>query len=588
MWRLDTANARGTIKVVKRTGPKRGIAISRRIVAIVAFAGLVGSGLWAAESRLSAQYAAPEPDPMAWEGAVSVPQDSDEIARIASGPYRQGEEVEVGTKITAADWDREQRVLTRQNQLRQYGEEFAARPLEGRWLGNDMTPVIQRQVPGSEPGLSGTRRILAVSDSFGAASGLSDTDHTWPRRLEYLLNAWTYGGAYQVDVIADHGRNIYSFATWLESGVVESSDPDAIVVSLYFNDTIPNGYEIGTCDGTNKDLVPNGCQSLGGSSLRDYVMCLDGDNGLLSMALHRVLRPQFPSLARWALERHCSVDRMEKTGGEEELRIQEASRDPSQNPFLDRFKEAATRIADAAAGRPVYVLPLMGVESDMEMYKGYKMLLEQAGLRVIYDLDEVKELVTAHPMSKSNYLWANPVDRHFGSVLTTAHAAAAARALFLAIPPKNREGTPATQPTVLATNYLPFNATLEHTSSRVALFGVGDLKSYPGLDRVKDLTPCAATGRPHARLVLNQAHLKGRQVRVTLLASKEPVAVALGGLGTENQETRSDYKAIKPNDTIEFTVKQDQTTIFIGAGRSGCPVTDSWVITPFLVRVEAI
>jgi hypothetical protein len=558
------------------------------MVAVVAFAGIVGSGLWAAESHLSSKYAAPEPDPMAWGGAFSAPQDSDEIARIASGQYRQVEEVAMNTKITAADWDREQQVLNHQNLLRQYGEEFATRPLEGRWLGNDMTPVIQRQVPGSEPGLKGTRRILAVSDSFGAASGLSDTDHTWPRRLEYLLNANTYPGAYEVDVIAANAANILSFATWLESGVVRSSDPDAIVVSLFINDTLPTGYELGTCDATNRDIIPNGCEMLGGSSLRDYVMCLEGDNGLLSMALHQVLQPRLPSLARWALERHCSVDRIEKTGGEEELRIQEASYDPSQNPFLDKFKVAATRIADAAAGRPVYVLPMTGTSRDREVYERYAILLEQAGLRVITHMDEVHDLIETYQMAKSNYLWANPVDRHFGSVLTTAHATAATRAVFLAVPPKKREVAPVAQQTVLATNYLPFNATLEHTSPRVALFGVGDLKSYDDLGRVKDLTPCAAGGRPHARLVLNQAYLKGRQVRVTLLASKEPVAVALGGLGTENQETRSDYKAIKPNDTVEFTVKQDQTTIFIGAGRSGCPVTDSWVIAPFLVRVEAI
>jgi hypothetical protein len=484
-------------------------------------------------------------------------------------------------------WVREQNHLNMSNTYRLYELDYINRDVTGLWAGTDQVPLQRRQVPGASPANPGSRRILAVSDSFGAAMGLSDPMHAWTRRLEQLLNDSTYTGAYQVDVIAEGNRNIYSFAAWLESGVVGELNPDAIVVSLHVNDVIPHGYELGTCDAHDNELVPGGCGVGSSPSLRKYVECRDGEGGFISAWLHRFVRPIYSNLARWGLERHCTVERIER---ESDIRAKtfEAASDPAKNPYLAEFKAAAQRIIKAADGRPVYLLPLIDSPPSHKHIRSYSEILKRQGFSVIEDLREALELVTLHPTYESRELWANPVDSHFNSQLTTALATGAARRILDDLPPIPKAGPQTNHSPAMLSGYLPITATVSSIGPGNALFGVGNLRGIDVLSETIDLVPCAEIGRPHARITLNQYKLNGKRVRVTLESAGSSLAIAYGGLNSDGTERRGSFKSFDTEKPLVIGVEAAASTIYVGTSSDGCPADVRWTMAPFLIRIDEL
>jgi hypothetical protein len=484
-------------------------------------------------------------------------------------------------------WVREHELRVISNGISLYEREFLNRDRDGLWAGTDQVPLQRRQVPGVLPSYPSSRRILAVSDSFGAAYGLGDPSHAWTRRLEQLLNDDTYTGAYQVDVIAEGNRNIYSFAAWLESGVVGELNPDAIVVSLHVNDVIPHGYEIGTCDARNNELVPGGCGLGSAPSLRKYVECRDGEGGFISTWLHRFVRPIYSNLARWGLERHCTVERIENEG-DVSAKTLEAASNPARNPYLAEFKAAAQRIIEAADGRPVYLLPLIDSPPSHKHIRSYSEILKQQGFRVIEDLREAMELVTLHPTHESDKLWASPVDSHFNSQLTTALATGAARRILDDLPPIPKAGPQTNQSPAMLSGYLPITATVSSIGPGNVLFGVGNLRGIDVLSETIDLVPCAEMGRPHARITLNQYKLSGKRVRVTLESAGSSLTLAYGGLNSDGTERRGSFKSFDTENPRVIGVEAAASTIYVGTSSDGCPADVRWAMAPFLIRIDEL
>jgi hypothetical protein len=483
-------------------------------------------------------------------------------------------------------WVREHELSVVSNRFSLYEREFLNRDREGIWAGTDQVPLQRRQVPGVLPSYPSSRRILAVSDSFGAAMGLSDPMHAWTRRLEQLLNDSTYTGAYQVDVIAEGHRNIYSFAAWLESGVVGELNPDAIVVSLHVNDVIPHGYELGTCDAHDNELVPGGCGVGSTPSLRKYIECRDGEGGFISAWLHRFVRPIYRNLARWGLERHCTIERIESK--QEVTALSRAViNDPSKNPHLDEFKSAARRIIAAAGKRPVFLLPLGGDPAQYRALTAYSNLLEVEGFDVVEDLQEAQDLVEQHPTNESQDLWANPVDAHYNSRLTSALAKAAAIQIINEIAPQSQQNTAGVPPAMLS-GYLPAAATIEPYGPRALYFGVGALFEQRLREDTTDPLPCAAAGRPHSRISLSRYALEGKQVKVTLVAAGERLTIAIGGLNADGAERRGSFEQFSTKTPTVFEVGESSSTLFIGKGRDGCPEDIAWNMRPFLISIEEL
>jgi hypothetical protein len=363
-------------------------------------------------------------------------------------------------------------------------------------------------------------------------------------------------------------------------------NPDAIVVSLHVNDVIPHGYELGTCDAHDNELVPGGCGVGSTPSLRKYIECRDGEGGFISAWLHRFVRPIYRNLARWGLERHCTIERIESK--QEVTALSRAViNDPSKNPHLDEFKSAARRIIAAAGKRPVFLLPLGGDPAQYRALTAYSNLLEVEGFDVVEDLQEAQDLVEQHPTNESQDLWANPVDAHYNSRLTSALAKAAAIQIINEIAPQSQQNTAGVPPAMLS-GYLPAAATIEPYGPRALYFGVGALFEQRLREDTTDPLPCAAAGRPHSRISLSRYALEGKQVKVTLVAAGERLTIAIGGLNADGAERRGSFEQFSTKTPTVFEVGESSSTLFIGKGRDGCPEDIAWNMRPFLISIEEL
>jgi hypothetical protein len=262
-------------------------------------------------------------------------------------------------------------------------------------------------------------------------------------------------------------------------------------------------------------------------------------------------------------------------------------RDPSKNPYLDEFKSAARRIIAAAGKRPVFLLPLGGDPAQYRALTAYSNLLEVEGFDVIEDLQEALDLVEQHPTNESQDLWANPVDSHYNSRLTSALAKAAANQIINEIAPHGQQNT-AMVPSAMLSGYLPAAATIEPYGPRALYFGVGALFEQRLRRDTTDPLPCAAAGRPHSRISLSRYALEGKQVKVTLVAAGEPLTIAIGGLNADGAERRESFRQFSTKAPTVFEVGESSSTLFIGKGRDGCPEDIAWNMRPFLISIEEL
>lgn len=97
----------------------------------------------------------------------------------------------------------------------------------------------------------GTRRVLAIGDSFTWGLYIPETDSTWPARLERLL-----GGRVEVINMAQRGWTTANEAEFL-SRLGWQFDPDLVIVQHYLNDTYGSGPNFEYQQGRQVYVLPD-------------------------------------------------------------------------------------------------------------------------------------------------------------------------------------------------------------------------------------------------------------------------------------------------------------------------------------------
>lgn len=481
-------------------------------------------------------------------------------------------------------WERENAYIEKQNRLR-----LSMNVDEGRRPSMRLIDQIVSPENNSPAG----SRIVVVGDSYVWGIGVADLEHVWARRLAVELAARTHTGGWSLDLFGRGGRSFLDYAEWLSPELIEKIDPEAIVVGWVTNDMIPSGYEQALCAVRPSDGEQECFSSVEELGLtQSYLKCVNGGDGSAIGRLTQVLELRWPRVSRWLLDRYCSADRLRDEAGL--VDESEIVTDPGRNPYLPLLLQAMDRLAKAADGRPVLIVPTIRYPFQREELAAYLDLFTEYGFHVVQTPRALEYLRAGDGETRT---WTNPGDAHPGPALTRAFAADTADALLaLGVRPgSQRVGTEAME---LFSNYLPVSLGTNLAPGGGRFFQQPDLVSTieengastvssTGQARPKQYSPCAWFGRPHALLGLNPDRAVDLEsVRVTLHSSqKSGVVVASARYGDDWKPMLGKQVMLRPGESTVIDLQPGTSQLMIGDLTTGCAVDQELRMSGFTLEV---
>jgi hypothetical protein len=495
-----------------------------------------------------------------------------------------------------ADWMRENRLIERTNM--NISQRFSVAP----YLGDP--------VPSPERGITEAKRLLTVSDSFGAGWGLSDLQQTWPYRLESLLNDGTHRDAYRISRIAMGGRSMISYSKWLTRETIEAYDPDLVIISFFVNDSLITDWEeVGQgekslCESKPVEEKRTGQQESGtcdqrlGYVMQTYAACIEGNVGVQGAMVRTLLKPWFPAVTNWLLNRYCDINsRASQAGQPSRLDI---TTNPALNPNLPEFVRAAESIVSNAGTVPVLVVPILGGEgsSSYQDLAKYLDILRDTGMEVLdrQDMAAVDELLRSTPFDE---LKANLTDHHHGSRLTTETARAALKRVMELAPAPPATMTQSVGGSQVLDGFLPYAMVVEDQGMGRARVGlrspksigeswIGSQVTIRNGSVVTDTAPCAAVGRVHARLTINDYAARAKKVNITLRATQKPLSWTTTGHDENRQERFGVFTGLGENQTYSFDYSELRSGIVVAVQEAGCAQDRAWEMPMFILDIELV
>lgn len=481
-------------------------------------------------------------------------------------------------------WERENTYIEKQNILRQSTHVDE---------GQRASMRLREQIVSPENNSPTATKIVVVGDSYVWGAGVADLEHVWARRLAVELAARTHTGGWSLELFGRGGRSFMDYAEWMSPELIEKIDPEAIVVGWVTNDMIPSGYEQALCSGLtsggDQQCVPS-VKELG--LTQSYLKCVNGADGSAIGRLTQVLEPRWPRVSRWLVDRHCSADRLrEEVGLVLEAKI---VTDPDQNPYLPLLLQAMDRLAKAANGRPVLIVPTIRYPFQRYELTKYLDLFTEYGFHVVPTTRALEYLQGGDAETRT---WTHPGDAHPGPALTRAFAADTADALLaLGVKPGSQRFR--ADELELFSNYLPVSLGTNPAPGGGRFFQQPDLVSTNeengvstvsalGQARPKQYSPCAWFGRPHALLGLNPDRaIDLKSVRVKLHSSqKSGVVVTSARYGDDWKPMLGKQTILRPGDSTVIDLQPGTSQLMIGDLTTGCAVDQELRMSGFTVEV---
>jgi hypothetical protein len=412
-------------------------------------------------------------------------------------------------------------------------------------------------------------KVLAVSDSYVAGTGLYNFDYTWAGTLEHKLLDSGYN--VEVDRFARNGANFPDFLEMLSSKNIELIDPDVIVISVYKNDLL---------------LPINKSDSM-------YIKCIK--NGYGNGHVELFSKSKFPFIYSYLLSRKCDLNKLKaKYGdlvGETNYAVLEDA------PFAEYYKNSMKKILDNANGRPVVIQPLFldQKDKDYEYIKDYLGYFKSIGF-ILPEFDSIE--VFKYSEKFRNKLFAlPPVDLHYSrffnlylSDLSFESITKILKELGFNKNSIDFENSPSVlrvRPNKLlidSDNYIEYNRLLEDK------FNEKDnnkfIKRYGALDIPNnDEVLCTSINRPSVRVYLNYFKHKNDNLAFNLITAESEIAV-IGIYFSENgEELYTEVNIIKPGERAEFTADEKIVGLILGSPISGCDNAEVWSMPSFLGKI---
>lgn len=437
--------------------------------------------------------------------------------------------------------------------------------------------------------VSGSIRVLAISDSNLAGHGVADLETLWANRLETELNRRTSPGTFEVRVLAKGGASLMEYSEWVDTGIVESYDPDVVLVGYAENDPMPSGAEKALCG--DKWI----CETGNARTFPAYRACMSGKGSPFATLIKTGLGSWFPQITDTLLTRYCDVTRLAGDVGalSEKLVITK----PSANPYLKFFVDAAQNIRTTVGDRPLLLVRTISTSAKEKESRDYIDILRSAGFDVI-DMPRTSKVLEQY---RNNFeaMMVNPADSHPNALKTFAYASDVADKLLELFPnvqptSARTQGLDATK-TSLLSGYLPNELLIDGdvgTDFRMVLPPTSEMRVTESVDpsgvaRIQSV-PCAFTGRPHLRVIFDTAGHDGVRIRVGLERSGSPLTFQTSGYDSAGQELRSQEQVIRPGGSVEFTISDQTSNLLLGTLKAGCKLDQNITMDPTQIRITRI
>jgi len=561
------------------------------VTSVVLLVVLAGT-LQVAESRLEpstrytiAEQSARTTGPAA-EPAPSLQYATELPDQLTGATYRDAHVDPVVIPTDPLVWERENGYINAQNFRRQRAS--AVRSVA------DVARIF-RQVTSPEDVTPESTRILAVGDSYVYGYAVADLEHVWPRQLQTELNARSGPGAWRVDLLGQGARSFLDYAEWLSPDVIESYDPDAIVIGWLWNDMIPSGFERALCgdDASVDDACSTSVREL--NLNRAFLECIAGDDRSIVTAMVNGIRTIWPRVARWIRDRYCNPHRLRDESGLVAERT--ITMDPTQNPYLPLFLQAVEHIRIVADGRPVFIKPSPRTLGEQHMAAAYDQMFTAAGFVVLPVPTTDSLLADGDPAVRT---WTNPADPHPGPDLVRAFARDVADGLEQhglrpgpdRVALENMELVSNFQPYTMRTTQLPgggrrFLQPAELDSTELEAVGRNTMR---GESSRLQFSPCAWFGRPHAFIGLNpERFVVPTRVQVTLRDSEDStLVVAVASYGGGWQPRLGPVRELQRGGSVVIDVPAGASQILLGAARGGCPNESELRMEGFVLDITPV
>ena len=188
-------------------------------------------------------------------------------------------------------------------------------------------------------------KILIVGDGFSSGEFNNLSELTYPKILEAELNK-KYPGLYKVSVLGDNLSSFLRQSDLLTKEVMTQLEPDLVILTYTAGRLEPNYNENKYCKEFNTCLKFNESNKFDTSLGYDYnysnpkwriIMCLKGNDNIISSLFRKVLYPYYPNLAELLASKYCTFERIKNGFDIPTGRNANLYTDPVNSPYYNDF-----------------------------------------------------------------------------------------------------------------------------------------------------------------------------------------------------------------------------------------------------------
>lgn len=398
-----------------------------------------------------------------------------------------------------------------------------------------------------------SKKVLILTDSYGAGNGLTNIEESWPRLLENKLNLQ---GNFEVYLVSQHGAGYRNFDNWMRSGILNRIKPDFIILSFFENDFY--FYDLLLRERSSKFA-----QVIDPSSIK-FIDCLNSNSFYDKFFIF------FKSLGEMIKFYQCDFRKDDNKSSDPNIVVDDVVE--TYNNFKEltdvpifffeldhKLSESGSLIKNKLKNNGFHFF-------DMEFYAGdlYKDFCKTRGLlgaklettRIIDDCSATApNLFDYH----YNYNYMNQlIDLGINSIVDNI--------LNKDIGANKISPNFDYDSSKFITESLPVEMRIRYNDDRNAFV---DFIRFTA-----DNTLCASIDREHVRLNFDSAIEKGSEIRVDSIKQSKPFYLIFSGYNGDIYTYR-DAILIEPGNSYYFTVDLDNPSLLFAALEGGCSYDDN-------------
>jgi hypothetical protein len=423
-------------------------------------------------------------------------------------------------------------------------------------------------------------RILAISDSFGAANGLLNKDETWAKELEDQLNK--IEDRYEVILLAQGGAGYKDYLRWVEDGYIEEIDPDVVLISFFNNDfNLLHDFEqkFFTEDG---QLIYNKLDK----ELGFYLKCFEKEDDFFGRSLKKAYNI-FPNLYRFYKFSSC---------GEEISRV-------DSNILIDESGVVANyRRIDSLINVPTF---LYQIESKLGWDQGnikraILTEIQKNGIRIINKADSQGSNINEKCGDIFRYGYrnceafkANTFDGHFNRYYNKMHVEGKIKEIkesidsaLVNIEYKESRNEIINNSDSIIVDYLPNTLFVSNPSYEKSYVGFFRDKSY-GYGRSSD-NFCVPFDRKGVIINFNRYLTEGREIKISSEFQGAGLGLVSRGYDEQGKVVYGNAIELKPGSPVSFLGSESVRGLVVLSNNKNCDSKNLDNSDEFLLEVELI